>query len=85
MDMFKFLLTSVCLLALVAGCASAPSKPVASADTKPKTCLASGSRIPLSQNECAATGQSYTGEELQQTGHVGDAAAALRQLDPVVH
>jgi hypothetical protein len=85
MDMFKSLLSGTCLLALMAGCASAPQKPVASADARPKTCLTSGSRIPLSQNECAATGQSYTGEDLQQTGHVGDAAAALRQLDPVVH
>lgn len=80
--MFKALLTGTCLLALLTGCASAPQKPVASADARPKTCLTSGSRIP---NECAATGQSYTGEDLQQTGHVGDAAAALRQLDPVVH
>ena len=82
--MFKPLLTGACLFAVLAGCASAPQKPVASADTKPKTCLASGSRIPLSRDECAALGQSYTGEDLQQTGHVGDAAAALRQLDPVV-
>jgi hypothetical protein len=82
--MFKSLLTSACLFAVLAGCASAPQKPVASVDARPKTCLASGSRIPRSQDECAALGQSYTGEDLQQTGHVGDTAAALRQLDPIV-
>lgn len=78
--MFKMLLTGACL-AVLAGCASAPQKPLAAADTKSKTCLTSGSRIP---GQCAP-GQSYTSEELQQTGHVGNAAAALRQLDPIVH
>ena len=80
--MFKSLLTGAFVLALLAGCASAPQNTVASADTKPKTCLASGSRIP---QECAGPGQSYTGDDIQQTGHVGDVGAALRQLDPVVH
>jgi hypothetical protein len=81
MRMFKSVLTGTCLLALLTGCASTPQKPVATADATPKTCLTSASRIP---HECAP-GQSYTGEDLQQTGHVGDAAAALRQLDPIVH
>jgi hypothetical protein len=81
MGMFKSLLTGACVLSVLAGCASTPQKPLASADTKPKTCLPSGSRIP----QACAPGQSYTGEELQQTGHVGDTAAALRQLDPIVH
>lgn len=79
--MFKSLLAGSFVFALLAGCASAPQKPVASADTKPKTCLTSGSRIP----QACAPGQSYTGDDIQQTGHVGDVAAALRQLDPVVH
>jgi hypothetical protein len=79
--MFKPLLTGACLLALLTGCASAPQKPVATADAGSKTCLTSASRIP---HECAP-GQSYTGDEIKDTGHVGNAAAALRQLDPIIH
>jgi hypothetical protein len=81
MRMFKSLLAGACLLVLMAGCASAPQKSVAAADTKSRTCLDSGSRIP---RDCAP-GQSYTGDDIRQTGRVGDVAAALRQLDPVVH
>jgi hypothetical protein len=81
MRMFKSLLAGACLLVLMAGCASAPQKSVAAADTKSKTCIDSGSRIP---HDCAP-GQSYTGDDIEQTGHVGNVAAALRQLDPVVH
>ena len=81
--MFKSLLTGACLLAVLAGCASAPQH----ADTavaKSTTCIASGSRIPLSPGDCAALGQSYSGDELRQTGQVNP-AAALRMVDPVVH
>jgi hypothetical protein len=81
--MFKSLLTGACLLAMLAGCASAPQK---HADTTAAstTCLTSGSRIPLSAGECAALGQSYSGDELRQTGQVNP-GAALRMVDPVVH
>ena len=80
MRMFKFLLTGACLLALMAGCASAPQKSVAAADTKSKTCLETGSRIP---SDCSP-GRSYTSDDIRQTGHVGNLGAALRELDPVV-
>jgi hypothetical protein len=82
--MFKSLLTGACLLAVLAGCASAPQKPVTTADAKPTGCLATGSRIPPSSAECAALGQSYSGDELRQTGHY-DVGAALRMVDPIVH
>ena len=81
--MFKSLLTGAFLLAMLAGCASAPQK---HADTTAAstTCLTSGSRIPLSPGECASLGQSYSGEELRQTGQVNP-GSALRMLDPAVH
>ena len=81
--MFKSLLTGACLMAVLAGCASAPQK---HADTTAArtTCLTSGSRIPLSPGECASLGQSFSGDELRQTGQV-DIGAALRLLDPIAH
>ncbi len=81
--MFKSLLTGAFLLAMLAGCASAPQKhaDTAAAST---TCLTSGSRIPLSPGECASLGQSYSGEELRQTGQVNP-GSALRMLDPAIH
>jgi hypothetical protein len=82
--MFKTLLTGTCLLAVLAGCASAPQNRVASADSPPKGCLASGSRIPLGKDQCAAMGQSYSGDELRETGK-DNTADALRMVDPVVH
>jgi hypothetical protein len=87
MPMFKSLLTGACLLALFAGCASAPQNqaPTAkAANAGPTTgCVTTGSRVPLDQNQCASFGRSYSGEELQQTGHI-DTARALQTLDPAI-
>jgi hypothetical protein len=80
--MFKSLLTGACLLAVLAGCASAPQKPADTAAAR-TTCLTSGSRIPLSPGECASLGQSFSGDELRQTGQV-NLGSALRLVDPVV-
>ena len=85
--MLKPLLTGACLMAVLAGCASAPqNKPSANAavDTGPKAgCVATGSRVPLDKNECAAFGRSYSGEDLQRTGHI-DTGRALQSLDPAI-
>ena len=81
--MFKSLLTDAFLVAVLAGCASAPQKH-AHTTAASTTCLTSGSRIPLSPGECASLGQSYSGDELRQTGQVNP-GSALRMVDPVVH
>jgi len=83
--MTRSLLTGVCLVVLLAGCASAPQKqaPTAQADAAPTGCLATGSRVPRDRNECASMGRSYSAEELQQTGHI-DTARALQTLDPSI-
>jgi hypothetical protein len=82
--MSKSLLSGACLVALLAGCASAPQKPVASADVKPN-CITSASRIPRNAGDCVAPGQVYSGDDIRKTGHVGDIGAALRELDPAIH
>jgi hypothetical protein len=81
--MFKSLLTGACLAAMLAGCASAPQKPADKTAAASTTCLATGSRIPLSPGDCAALGQSYSGDDLRQTGQFNP-GAALRMLDPAV-
>lgn len=78
--MFKSLLTGACLLAVLAGCSSAPQKHADTTAAASTGCLATGSRIPLGT---CAPGQSYSGEELRQTGEI-DVAAALRLLDPTI-
>jgi hypothetical protein len=48
------------------------------------SCLSdTGPRLPVSQDQCATYGRSYSGKELQQTGEV-NAGEALRMLDPSV-
>ncbi len=80
--MLKPLLTGACLMAVLAGCATTP--PNRTAETGPKAgCVATGSRVPLDKNECAAFGRSYSGEDLQRTGHI-DTARALQSLDPAI-
>jgi hypothetical protein len=83
--MKRSVLYGACLLALLAGCASAPQKPVTTAYAKSRTCLATGSRIPRTEADCAAWGQSYTDDDIYQTGHPGELGTALRLLDPVAH
>ena len=82
--MAKFLLTGACLLGVLAGCASAPQKHTDTTVAASTACMASASRIPRSPGDCASPGQSYSGDELRQTGQVNP-GAALRMVDPVVH
>jgi hypothetical protein len=85
--MLKSLFTGAFLAAVIAGCASMPPNPgssSAAADAGSKSgCVATGSRVPLDKNECAAFGRSYSGEDLQRTGHI-DTARALQSLDPAI-
>jgi hypothetical protein len=82
--MLKSLLTGACLLAALAGCASTPQKHAGTTAAASTTCLASGSRVPVGPGQCAAYGQSYSGEELRQTGHEENLARALATLDPSI-
>jgi hypothetical protein len=84
--MLKSLFTGACLMALLAGCASTlqTQASASAADTAPKSgCMATGSRVPRDKNECAAFGRSYSGEDLQRTGHI-DTGRALQSLDPSI-
>lgn len=48
------------------------------------SCLTdTGPRLPLSPGQCAAYGNSYSGKDLQQTGHE-NVAPALQTLDPSI-
>jgi hypothetical protein len=48
------------------------------------SCLTdTGPRLPLSPGQCAAYGDSFTGKNLQQTGHE-NVAPALQTLDPSI-
>ena len=72
---------------LAAGCAAAPRNEATTAQVANEAagsgCLSTGSRVPLDRNQCASFGRSYSGEELQQTGHI-DMARALQTLDPAI-
>ena len=69
----KSLLTGACLLAVLAGCASAPQKHPDTAAAR-TTCLTSGSRIPLSPADRPRWGNPRSGDELRQTGQVNPGA-----------
>jgi hypothetical protein len=78
--MFRSIATAS-LLVLLAACATSPQHQATTATNT--SCLATGSRIPLSPGDCAAFGRSYSDEELRQTGQV-DVGPALRMLDPTI-
>lgn len=80
--MFKSLLTGACLAAVLTACATAPQDQTA-AKAANTGCVTTGSRVPLDQNQCTAFGRSYSGQELQQTGHI-DTARALQTLDSAI-
>jgi len=85
MSMLRSLLPCACLLASLAACASAPHRTDTAANVPQNpACLATGSRIPRSPGQCGALGQSYSEEELRQTGQTS-IAPALRMLDPAIH
>ena len=83
--MSRFLLV-IAAAAVLAACAQTPtSEQIVSATHTQfdSQCLKSGTRIRLSDDECASMvpGRSYSQKELEQTGAF-TTAEALRRLDP---
>lgn len=85
--MLKTFAIGACL-ALLAACASSPSTApdkAQAAATKPASgCVAqTATRIPVKDDQCAGFGNTYTQQDLQNTGqmYVGP---ALQMLDPSV-
>jgi hypothetical protein len=72
-------------LALLAACASAPTTPdktQAAAVKPPPGCVAqTATRIPVKDDTCAGFGNTYTQQDLQNTGQTTP-GAALNMLDP---
>lgn len=85
--MLKALLTVTCAGALLAGCTTLPAPDLDTTAAKatgprPTSCLKTGTRIALKEDECVASpGRVYTKEDLDRTGEI-DIDRALRQLDP---
>jgi hypothetical protein len=82
----RSLVTGACLLALLAGCTTAPQKPTgtttAKADTvRNRNCPTTGSRA--ERNQCAPFARYYSGDELRGTG-MTDVGHALQMLDPEI-
>jgi hypothetical protein len=88
--MLNKLLIGAGLALCVAACASTPSAPgaampnAATANLPPAGCVpATATRLPISPQECAAFGRTYTQEDIRRTGSA-DTAQALRLLDPAI-
>jgi hypothetical protein len=85
--MLKPILLGACLALTAAGCAVSPETRLAAQAPKPTSldCLQStGTRIKLGERECsAATGRSYSKDDLDRTG-AATTAEALRRLDPSI-
>lgn len=88
--MLNRLLIGASLALCLAACASTAPGPgaatpkAATADAPPAGCVAdTATRILPSKPDCAASGRSYTQEDLQRTGSA-DTAQALRLIDPTV-
>jgi hypothetical protein len=82
--MYKSLLPGACVLALLAGCATAPRNPApvkAANANATLNCPATGSRVAV--GTCGMAGRSYSGEQLERTGAT-DPAHALSLLDPSI-
>ncbi|MGH8208692.1 MAG: hypothetical protein ACREU6_03710 [Steroidobacteraceae bacterium] len=78
--------TGVCLLTLLAACATGPtphSRQNTAAEQRSACLTATGTRLPLSPGQCAAFGESYSGKDLQQTGKL-EIGPALQMLDPSI-
>lgn len=84
--MLKTLLIGACLASLAA-CASAPTTPdqAQAATAKPASaCVAqTATRIPVKDDECAGFGNTYTHQDIQNTGQT-TVGPALQMLDPSV-
>lgn len=80
----KFLIV-IAAAALLAACAQTPSHEhiVSAAHSYDSQCLKTGTRIRLSDEECAAAvpGRTYTQKDLEQTGAF-TISEALHRLDP---
>jgi hypothetical protein len=75
-------------LALLAACAAAPKTPdttqAAAAAKPPAGCVGqTATRIPVKDSECAGFGNTYTQQDIQNTGQTY-ADKALGMLDPSV-
>jgi hypothetical protein len=89
--MLNKILIGACLTLCVAACASSRSVPdtakpavAASAKQPPAGCVAdTATRVPVSPQDCAGFGRTWTDQDVKSTGAT-DAAQALRQLDPTV-
>jgi len=81
------LLAVACLALTLVACATpAPQRTaVAARHTTPAGCVSdTGTRVPLSRNDCAGVGRSWSQDQLKQTGHV-DLSQALQSLDVSVY
>jgi hypothetical protein len=86
--MFRQFLIGACVLAALGGCATGPHTDAATAASRDgvqqSSCPAGTVRdSPSSPGQCVGYGNSYSGKDLQQTGHE-NLAPALRTLDPSV-
>jgi hypothetical protein len=89
--MLRSLLTGACLATLLAGCTTAPAtradtkEAATTAGAQRTTCLTeTGTRLGLRPGECAGFGRSFSNEDIDRTGRVGDVGAALQMLDPSI-
>jgi hypothetical protein len=84
--MLSKILIAACLTLCVAACATAPATSGtasrrAATKVPPAGCVAgTATRIPVSPNDCAGFGHTWTNQDMKNTGAT-DVAQALRQLD----
>ena len=84
--MLRTSLVGGAMILALAACATTPPTPMpAAAQAKPPLgCVSdTATRLPVSPNECAGVGSTYTKKDLDQTGRVY-LQDALRDLDPAV-
>jgi hypothetical protein len=84
--MLRTSLVGGAMILALAACATTPPTPMtAAAQAKPPLgCVSdTATRLPVSPNECAGVGSTYTKKDLDQTGRVYP-QDALRDLDPAI-
>jgi hypothetical protein len=84
--MLRTSLVGGAMILALAACATTPPTPMtAAAQAKPPLgCVSdTATRLPVSPNECAGVGSTYTKKDLDQTGRVYP-LDALRDLDPAI-
>jgi hypothetical protein len=86
--MWKTTFIAAALAISLGACVTQPAaqSPTASANaaTRPAGC-APNDRVPSAGKDCASMGASYSQDQLNRTGVVGNTAQALHQLDPAIH